>query len=119
MPVVKGAPGVSVRHRLHVLNNMMATIPEAGDSAAATFGTPKQNRPEESCSSAVARVAEDPGLYRPYRKSGASTSVIVASSLIRTCSEGPAVSLKGSPTVSPTTAALCASERLPPYGRSR
>src|SRR3989337_2711951 len=28
--------------------------------------------------------------------------------------EGPAVSLKGSPTVSPTTAALCASEPLPP-----
>ena len=40
-------------------------------------------------------------------KSGASTSVIVASSLISTCSDGPAVSLNGSPTVSPTTAALC------------
>ena len=37
--------------------------------------------------------------------SGASTSVIVLSSLISTCSDGPAVSLKGSPTVSPTTAA--------------
>ena len=45
--------------------------------------------------------------------SGASTSVIVASSLISTCSDGPAVSLKGSPTVSPTTAALCGSERSP------
>ena len=45
-------------------------------------------------------------------KSGASTSVIVASSLISTCRLGPAVSLNGSPTVSPTTAALCASERL-------
>src|SRR5215475_9897622 len=45
--------------------------------------------------------------------SGASTSVIVDSSLISTCSEGPAVSLNGSPTVSPTTAALCGSERLP------
>src|SRR5438445_364088 len=46
-------------------------------------------------------------------KSGAMTSVIVASSFTRTCSEGPAVSLKGSPTVSPTTAAACASVRLP------
>src|SRR5271169_5436064 len=50
-----------------------------------------------------------------YTNSGAITRVMVESSLISTCSEGPAVSLKGSPTVSPTTAALCASERLPPY----
>ncbi len=35
--------------------------------------------------------------------SGASTSVIVESSLMSTCSDGPAVSLNGSPTVSPTT----------------
>src|SRR5437879_1141352 len=44
---------------------------------------------------------------------GASTSVIVDSSLISTCRDGPAVSLNGSPTVSPTTAALCGSEPLP------
>src|SRR6202012_2713480 len=31
-----------------------------------------------------------------YRNSGASPSVIVASSLINTCSDGPAVSLNGS-----------------------
>ena len=31
--------------------------------------------------------------------------------------EGPTVSLRGSPTVSPTTAALCASEPLPPAQR--
>ena len=31
-----------------------------------------------------------------------------------TCREGPIVSLKGSPTVSPVTAALCPSEPLPP-----
>jgi len=49
-----------------------------------------------------------------YKNNGASTSVTVASSLINTCRDGPAVSLNGSPTVSPTTAALCASERLPP-----
>ena len=46
-------------------------------------------------------------------KSGASTSVIVASSFTRTWSDGPAVSLKGSPTVSPTTAAAWASVPLP------
>ncbi len=40
------------------------------------------------------------------------TNATVQSSLMSTCSEGPAVSLKGSPTVSPTTAALCASEPL-------
>ncbi len=34
------------------------------------------------------------------------TSIIVLVNLIRTCSEGPAVSLNGSPTVSPTTPAL-------------
>ena len=45
-------------------------------------------------------------------KSGASTSVIVASSLTRTWSDGPAVSLNGSPTVSPTTAAAWASRAL-------
>src|SRR5687767_5157263 len=45
--------------------------------------------------------------------SGASTRVIVDSSLISTCSDGPAVSLKGSPTVSPTTAALWGSDFLP------
>src|SRR3989454_9469199 len=49
-----------------------------------------------------------------HKNSGAITSVIVLSSLMSTCNDGPAVSLNGSPTVSPTTAALCASERLPP-----
>ena len=45
---------------------------------------------------------------------GTSTSVIVDSSLIRMCMEGPAVSLQGSPTVSPVTEALCASDPFPP-----
>ena len=39
--------------------------------------------------------------------------MIVASSFTRTWSDGPAVSLNGSPTVSPTTAAACASDPLP------
>src|SRR5712691_10469352 len=50
-----------------------------------------------------------------HTNSGASTSVTVLSSLISTCSDGPAVSLNGSPTVSPTTAALWGADPLPPY----
>jgi len=46
-------------------------------------------------------------------KSGAITRVMVASSFTRTWRDGPAVSLKGSPTVSPTTAAACAGVPLP------
>ena len=38
----------------------------------------------------------------------------VDTSLMRMFREGPEVSLKGSPTVSPTTAALWHSEPLPP-----
>ena len=45
-------------------------------------------------------------IWRGYTNKGAKTSVIVLKSLISTCRLGPAVSLKGSPTVSPTTAAL-------------
>ncbi len=37
---------------------------------------------------------------------GTNTSVIVLNNLIKTCNEGPAVSLNGSPIVSPVTAAL-------------
>lgn len=42
----------------------------------------------------------------PLTNNPASTRVIVLISFIKTCSEGPAVSLNGSPTVSPTTPAL-------------
>ena len=42
------------------------------------------------------------------------TRVTVESSLIKMCMEGPAVSLLGSPTVSPVMLALCASDPLPP-----
>src|SRR5690606_16434797 len=45
---------------------------------------------------------------------GTKTKLKIAMSFIRMLSEGPDVSLNGSPTVSPTTAALCASEPLPP-----
>lgn len=45
---------------------------------------------------------------------GTNTRVIVDNNLIRMCIDGPAVSLHGSPTVSPVTAALCASLPFPP-----
>src|SRR5690606_39356006 len=45
---------------------------------------------------------------------GASPSATTLISLMRMFIAGPAVSLNGSPTVSPTTAALCGSEPLPP-----
>ena len=41
-----------------------------------------------------------------------------AISCIRRFKDGPEVSLSGSPTVSPITAALCASEPLPPMARA-
>jgi len=45
---------------------------------------------------------------------GANTNVKVLSNLMSTWSDGPAVSLNGSPTVSPTTEALWGSDFLPP-----
>src|SRR5262245_48169322 len=62
-----------------------------------------------------------PGCPRPERRGGAgyvnsgdASSDAMLISLIRMLIEGPAVSLNGSPTVSPTTAALCTSLPLPP-----
>src|SRR5436309_3327133 len=43
------------------------------------------------------------------------TRVMVDNNFTRMCRDGPAVSLNGSPTVSPTTAALCVGLPLPPY----
>src|SRR5476651_2021031 len=47
-------------------------------------------------------------------KSGTNSSATMLMILISGLTAGPAVSLYGSPTVSPVTAALCASEPLPP-----
>ncbi len=44
----------------------------------------------------------------------AKTMETIDISLMRMLRLGPDVSLKGSPTVSPTTPALCAGEPLPP-----
>jgi hypothetical protein len=45
---------------------------------------------------------------------GAKITAVIDISLIRMFRLGPDVSLNGSPTVSPMTAALCGSERFPP-----
>lgn len=47
-------------------------------------------------------------------KKGAKTRDSTAISLIKIFNEGPEVSFKGSPTVSPITAALCGSVPFPP-----
>lgn len=47
-------------------------------------------------------------------KKGANTSDSTAISLMRMLSEGPEVSFRGSPMVSPMTAALCGSDPLGP-----
>ena len=47
-------------------------------------------------------------------KAPAKTRLTIVITLIRMFIAGPEVSLNGSPTVSPTTAALCASQPLPP-----
>lgn len=52
-----------------------------------------------------------------YATIGASTKATIDSSLIRMFIEGPVVSLKGSPTVSPMTAAAWASPPLPSPSR--
>ena len=49
------------------------------------------------------------------KNSGINVRAIVLINLTNTCNAGPAVSLNGSPRVSPTTAALCASDPFPPY----
>ena len=51
-------------------------------------------------------------------KKGANTRDSTAMSLMRMLREGPEVSLSGSPTVSPMTAALWASDPLPPRERA-
>ena len=48
------------------------------------------------------------------QSSGAITRLTIAITLMRMFIEGPDVSLKGSPTVSPTTVAVCVSDPLPP-----
>ena len=49
-----------------------------------------------------------------FNKSGANTKETMVINLIKMLIDGPEVSLNGSPTVSPTTDALWASEPLPP-----
>src|SRR3984957_7492444 len=58
--------------------------------------------------------ADGPAHLVPAYRSGISNSATMLMILISGFTGGPAVSLYGSPTVSPVTAALCASEPLPP-----
>lgn len=51
-------------------------------------------------------------------KKGANTNDSTAMSLIKMLSDGPDVSLRGSPIVSPITAALCGSEPFGPSNRA-
>ena len=56
-----------------------------------------------------------PGFLRPgYTNAEAKISDTIVITLMRMFIAGPDVSLNGSPTVSPTTPALWASEPLPP-----
>ena len=52
----------------------------------------------------------------PHTSSGAMTSETTDMSLMRMFMDGPEVSFSGSPTVSPTTAALCASPPFSSFG---
>ena len=72
--------------------------------------------------SAVDLVEFPVGALRPGRgewgqptNAEANTSDTIVMTLMRMFMAGPEVSLKGSPTVSPTTAALWLSEPLPPW----
>ena len=86
-------------------------------------GIPALGRPRRDCRPRPARPEPAYGLRLPaYRlmrlgaatKAGANTRDTMAISLSRMLRLGPEVSLKGSPTTSPSTAALWASEPLPP-----
>jgi hypothetical protein len=69
---------------------------------------------------ATALAEIDAGATADFRSApcNASSGTIISATmlmiLISGLTAGPAVSLYGSPTVSPVTAALCASEPLPP-----
>jgi hypothetical protein len=80
-------------------------ILETRCSDAAGFSCHTKSRP---------KAAVGFGKFNLYMNSAARASVRVEKSLINTCKLGPAVSLKGSPTVSPVTAAWCAGLFLPP-----
>ena len=70
--------------------------------------------PVEGQIASVTRLVQNPsphhlceGRAEAYKNSGAKTNATIDISLIRMFSAGPDVSLKGSPTVSPTTTAAC------------
>jgi hypothetical protein len=123
----KGSPSTLVIRYRHLQAPNVPTLPliESPQSTCFCRQPLEEHRQIRDCGQPRRRVAPEPaadGFREQPRddnylcramKSGASTSVIVLSSLMTMCSDGPAVSLNGSPTVSPTTAASCAGERLP------
>lgn len=74
------------------------------------------NKPLSQISSFVyLSICKKPPIFgENFTISPAKTTETIDINLIRMFSEGPDVSLNGSPTVSPTTAALCASDPFPP-----
>src|SRR5690606_39137633 len=73
-----------------------------------------RRRPADETSRDGCGMGIDQKLNQPEPKEEANTRLTMLISLIRMFSDGPLVSLNGSPTVSPTTADLWASPPLPP-----
>src|SRR5688572_31501883 len=71
-------------------------------------------RGESHAAGRTRRPTRQVGRPQPPTNQGARTSATTLMSFIRMFIEGPEVSLNGSPTVSPTTAALWAGEPFPP-----
>src|SRR5262245_55006318 len=77
-------------------------------------GEPREERGERRAERGKRREERGEGHLPSDANHGASTRETTLMSLIKMFMAGPEVSLKGSPTVSPTTAALWGSEPLPP-----
>lgn len=83
-----------------ILDNISNMVPSFKEKKSSINEAPTPSIGKGCCIFSCAKVEIT------HKKMGAMTNVMVASILIRTWSEGPAVSLNGSPTVSPVTAAL-------------
>src|SRR5439155_10733444 len=91
---------------------------EAGATAGCAAGVAGTGAGPGTAAGGACITGGDPAAKRfaPWiASSGTIISATMLMILIRGLTAGPAVSLYGSPTVSPVTAALCASEPLPPY----
>ena len=97
------------------------TAPAASASAGATSPMPPERRLESTIAATMMTTApRATPTRRPVLALYLTTLVAISSetrfmTLSSGLMAGPAVSLNGSPTVSPTTVAACASEPLPPW----